>query len=316
MKDNLASSAFDTNFTHQAVDGRTKIVLFGASKAGDYTLRAYLAKGYDILAFSDNNKALHYTKKEGIPILPPDELSRIKFDQIVICSQYWSEIYQQLTGELNVSKDKVIVANSSELKATTFEAPEVMAQARLALRWMLNMFNHSARPYYLDGGTLLGLARSGDLIPWDNDVDLSILQQDADFYSEFLETSLPDLEQYTSCRWTISYLLYEHSGLVWQKGQLRKIVLTNEDFNFSVALIVRYYNAPFYCYSAVSCIFSDHERHFSQNDWLDFYGVKAAVPCHYQSFLDATYGDWRTEVRDWHYTDYKNTDFYKGGKDD
>ena len=33
--------------------------------------------------------------------------------------------------------------------------------------------------YFLEGGTLLGIVRDGDLLPWDHDVDISIDYSDA-----------------------------------------------------------------------------------------------------------------------------------------
>jgi phosphorylcholine metabolism protein LicD len=33
-------------------------------------------------------------------------------------------------------------------------------------------------PYHLEGGTLLGIVRDNDLLPWDHDVDLSISVED------------------------------------------------------------------------------------------------------------------------------------------
>ncbi len=34
--------------------------------------------------------------------------------------------------------------------------------------------------YFLEGGTLLGIVRDGDLLPWDHDVDISIDYSDAE----------------------------------------------------------------------------------------------------------------------------------------
>ncbi len=46
-------------------------------------------------------------------------------------------------------------------------------------------------PYYLDGGTLLGAARDGRFIPWDDDIDVAILRED---YDRFLKEAGKEFE--------------------------------------------------------------------------------------------------------------------------
>lgn len=50
-------------------------------------------------------------------------------------------------------------------------------------------------PYYLIGGALIGAIREGDLVPWDDDIDIAMIRED---YERFCD-SFVDSEQYKLC---------------------------------------------------------------------------------------------------------------------
>ena len=67
--------------------------------------------------------------------------------------------------------------------------------------------------YYLEGGTLLGILRENRLLPWDGDLDLSIMSNQLENIDSFL-SSLKQHAYRTRCRFM------EEDNLVFKKNGL------------------------------------------------------------------------------------------------
>ncbi len=92
-----------------------QVVLFGASKAGEFFLSQNPT--LNITAFIDNDPSRHGQKLSGIAVLPPDELLSLDYDQIVITSQWVDAISAQLQ-QLGVPAEKIVVPAKQQVKAT------------------------------------------------------------------------------------------------------------------------------------------------------------------------------------------------------
>ncbi|KAM4642467.1 ribitol 5-phosphate transferase FKRP isoform 1-T2 [Discoglossus pictus] len=62
--------------------------------------------------------------------------------------------------------------------------PCCLRALRITARHVITVLEASGVRYWLEGGSLLGAARNGDIIPWDYDVDLGIYLEDVDLCAE------------------------------------------------------------------------------------------------------------------------------------
>jgi lipopolysaccharide cholinephosphotransferase len=96
--------------------------------------------------------------------------------------------------------------------------------------------NRNNIPYFLDGGTLLGARRHGGFIPWDDDIDVKILQKDYNRLIKALEKELPP--QYkVQTRKTDKNYFFDFAKVRDTKTYYREDQNESHDFKYTGAYI-------------------------------------------------------------------------------
>jgi len=180
------------------------------------------------------------------------------------------------------------------------EPPLDIAAGRRLLFDVVDLLERHDIPYHLEGGTLLGLVRDGDLLPWDHDLDISIPASDiarVDF-ARRLELRLRF--------WRLSLRRFaadapEHG---WRAGQTRILKIARRHLVFGrgwprLDIFAKYPAGGRVSWVAKDRVMSVDERHYAGFDTVAYHGRRLRIPLGVEDYLAAKYGEWRTPVREW-----------------
>lgn len=93
---------------------KEQILIFGTGSGGMDFYKNCRSR-YQVIGFLDNNKQKHGHKLFGQRIYSPQSLTNMPFDKIIIASDYYIEIYAQLTSQLGVDERRIEVFHASQL---------------------------------------------------------------------------------------------------------------------------------------------------------------------------------------------------------
>jgi phosphorylcholine metabolism protein LicD len=180
-----------------------------------------------------------------------------------------------------------------------------LIRARKVLFDIVTFLENEKIDYHLEGGTLLGLVRDKEMLPWDHDVDLSI--------------SADDSERFVKKRWKLYLMgyrvsirrIYQDFGVL-KKGQyrvfkIRRIIpsiLKNffkgaKRYTVDADIFVKSNDEQSTYWEAGYKIMRVDKKYYSNHEAIEYKGYKLRVPFEYENYLTDKYGDWKTPVQDW-----------------
>lgn len=288
------------------VELKAKVILFGASRAGESFIEyAKKANEYEILAIADNDITKQNTFFYGYPVIAPAQISEFEYDFIIITSAFALQIQDQLITELKVNKSKIKAAPKSISVPTksyrAFEDRNTINLARDVLLCIIDLFESEKIPYFIDHGTLLGIIRDGDIIPWDDDIDISIYYEDMIKAIRCIEENISRLPMNEMLAWTLN-VYYEENDI------LNVIEITFDQNNkmniikFSISIKSIIFKNKF----AIQKVTYAPEYHFKKSERINYRGRMVSVPFDYEKYLEFHYGDWTIPKKDCSILDIKN----------
>lgn len=288
------------------VDLKTKIIMFGASNAGkSFISYAQNNNKYEILAIADNDIAKQNTYFYGYPVIAPEKILDFQYDFIMITSAFLLQIQEQLVNELRIDNSKIKAMPKSILSTKKsyrpFEDEKTMDLARNALLYVIDLFETHNIPYFIDHGTLLGIVRDGDIIPWDDDIDISIYSEDIDKIISCFKNNLINFPMNEELEWE-GIISYKENGLC------NSILLTfncNNEIGikcFPISITPNYFENGF----AIQSVSYAPECFFKTAQYVLYMDRKITVPNNYEKYLDFHYGDWEKPKKDTSFLDMKN----------
>lgn len=180
-----------------------------------------------------------------------------------------------------------------------------LLRAKKILFDVVDLLEKNQIGYHLEGGTLLGFVRDGKLLPWDYDVDLSFLPDDAE---KFLHVSNGLLKKgYKVVKRRFGYTKYS-----FRKGDFRifkvKPVLLSvvkeciplfRKIYVNLDIFIKYTDGPKVYWQAKEKVMCVDKKYYESYKTIECLGRTFRVPNHYRDYLTQKYGDWSTPIRDW-----------------
>lgn len=178
-----------------------------------------------------------------------------------------------------------------------------LSNARKILFTVTELFDRANVTYHLEGGTLLGIVRDKELLPWDHDVDLSIPNGMVQKVLN-LKPQLRKLGYRMSIRKSKidsgPIKIGSHSVIKIKPalGYYIRWFLPNYD-HVVLDIFCKTSDGTHTYWQAQGKIMRVEDKHYKSYDTVDYQGHTLKAPNDYREYLTQKYGDWSIPVKDW-----------------
>lgn len=167
---------------------------------------------------------------------------------------------------------------------------------------MTTELEKAAIPYWLEGGTLLGVIRENRLLPWDNDMDISMYKTDQRKLFRVVFRLF-----FKGYRLSVKY--YRQDIGPFKKGELRMLKVRNYERFFRKGKVMldiflkrKVGEEYFWTVGVKSPVLkSSPARFYDELDWTEFNEKKYMICRDFEGYLSYRYGDWKTPVKTWNF---------------
>lgn len=179
------------------------------------------------------------------------------------------------------------------------------------LKDVMSVFKKFNVKAYLAYGAVLGAVRDGDFIPWDDDIDIDVIDQIDIQTRKLIGTTLGDL----GFRFQpISFNVFGRQELtaVGGSGECRYdgdgetgVIVCERNFKFSI-FFYKEEGEEYVCTPKVNALklISNLKKFYNKTDKVKLHGETFVTPAPLKEYLTYLYGDWKTPVRDFHAPQY------------
>ncbi|SRR6056297_432587 len=179
----------------------------------------------------------------------------------------------------------------------TLEGKNLIEAERL-LKDVINVFDNHHIQYWLEGGTLLGIKRENRLLPWDNDLDISVHEMQLDKLNSLIENL-------KTKGFRVRKRYFSETSKEFKKGDLRMIKIRNKHFfgllkgKVCLDVFIKYTKGSDTFWeidNKKKCVPSLFYKRFKT---ISFQNKEYTIPEDTDGYLTYRYGEWQTPVKDW-----------------
>ncbi len=185
------------------------------------------------------------------------------------------------------------VINASPLEKIQLQKGNYHRRMKKMLLKTIDILNEKGFKYWLEAGTLLGILRDGDLIPWDYDADLGIPAESAD---EIMKLRFEFFPNYLIKRRRIQ--------TPWLPGDMRVIKVKTpwekiRQINFHIDLFCVYPVKDKYRWVDSNALKHVDRKYYDSLSTIQWEGRTINIPNYVEEYLSLRYGNWQVPERNY-----------------